>query len=33
MDDLVCEYCGRIITTGDYIETKYDEIFCNGMSS
>lgn len=28
-DDLVCDYCGRNITTGDYIETENGEIYCD----
>ena len=27
--DLVCDYCGRDIIEGDYIETKYGEIYCD----
>lgn len=30
MDELVCDYCGKEITDGDYIVTKYGEIYCDG---
>ena len=30
MDNLVCDYCGKDITEGDYIVTKYGEVYCDG---
>lgn len=30
MDKLVCDYCGKEIIDGDYIVTKYGEIYCDG---
>lgn len=30
MNDLVCDYCGKEIADGDYIVTKYGEIYCDG---
>lgn len=29
MEDLVCDYCGKDIKDGNYIETKYGDIYCD----